>query len=716
MRKKYFQRAFEYEQSDLDWLCNELSLDAQSQFLLKKFKVTRDNFGEFFPTETRLSDPFLLDDMDKAVAKVSESLGKEILIFGDYDADGVSAAALLYNFFNDNGIGVDVFLPSRSDGYGLKSESLGRLFEKKFYDLVITVDCGITGVAEVRYIKDVLGADVIVTDHHEICGALPDCICINPKRGNLHKELSGSAVALKLVQALSDGETAKRYCDLAALGVIGDIVPLTGENRTIVNLGLGDINNVGLRAILDAHGIETPDCAAISLKICPKLNAAGRVGDPMTAFNLLTCCDKREAERLASKLSSLNEVRKKLTDEAFETALRQISHTDKAVFVYDENWLPGVLGIVSNRLVETFHVPAGAFTSESGNIVGSMRTVDGHDLLAAVNSVAEHTLRFGGHKASVGVTVAPEKFDVFKNAFLEKLSGDKSSDTAQYFDEEYCDFYLSDKFYNQLRMFEPVLPNDAVVLRGEFTAKNAALFGKEKKHLKVLTDCGAEIVGFFNFQKHFPALAAGCRFECLVSPIKDDYTQKTVLLLSDLSVLPSLRLENLYLENYLGKCVKEQASGLAGTCFVFDSYAEFEQSEIDGSDYYLDFFHPYRPGENTVLISPAPDCDLSAFKRVVYCGGEQTPEFLYSQQIDREICAKVYRALSGSKGHYLDLSEAYSKLALFELTYQQFLVVVKIFEELGIAEVTALPFSIRVNADKKAELTDSALYNLVAKL
>ena len=208
MKEKYIKRNYEYESDDLEKLCQEYDM-AEVAFLFKKFGVTMQNAKAFFAFDTSaLHDPFLLNDMKEAtdvINKIIEARGR-ILVFGDYDADGISAAAMLKLFFQSLDIECDTFLPRRNDGYGLNIKSFDMLFKKSSYDLVLTVDCGITGVEEVKYVKEVLGCEIIVTDHHEIYGEIPDCLCINPKRGYPMLELSGSAVALKLIQAIVMGK------------------------------------------------------------------------------------------------------------------------------------------------------------------------------------------------------------------------------------------------------------------------------------------------------------------------------------------------------------------------------------------------------------------------------------------------------------------------------------------------------------------------------
>ncbi|MBR5145319.1 MAG: DHH family phosphoesterase, partial [Clostridia bacterium] len=292
MKSRYKQREFNFDFQDIKVVSERFGFDDQNDFLLKKFGVNSDVATDFFSDgEKGLLDPFLMKNMDIAVEKINfaKENNHKILIFGDYDADGISAAAILKLFFDETGIDSFVYLPKRSEGYGLKIETLMRLYKEEKFDLVVTVDCGITAVDEVEFIKKILRVDVLVTDHHEPGEKLPNCVCINPKLGYPFRDLSGSGVALKLVQALSSYEVAKSFCDLASIGTIADIMPMESENRAIVKIACRNVNNLGLKELLIANKIEINklDCNSMAIKVCPKINAAGRVDEPMVALDLL---------------------------------------------------------------------------------------------------------------------------------------------------------------------------------------------------------------------------------------------------------------------------------------------------------------------------------------------------------------------------------------------------------------------------------------------
>ena len=256
--------------------------------------------------------PFEMKNMREAAEVVSMVMEQQgsILVCGDYDADGLTASSILYLYFTDNGVDCDVIIPTRSKGYGLHADMVKQAFEKKFYDLVITVDCGISNRDEVAQITDDLGVEVIVTDHHELPQQLPDCICVNPKLGYPFAGLSGAGVAFKLVQAL--GGEASRYALLAAIGTIGDIMPMRDENRYIVSLGLQNLNHKSIAKLAELSKCKTPLTANdVAMKIAPKINAAGRVENPDSALSVLLARDKVNSAAV-NKLIQLNEQRKQL--------------------------------------------------------------------------------------------------------------------------------------------------------------------------------------------------------------------------------------------------------------------------------------------------------------------------------------------------------------------------------------------------------------------
>ena len=249
--------------------------------------INSDNYDDYFADTMTFHSPFDMVNMSEAVETISyvAESGGSILIYGDYDADGLTASSILSLYFTDNGIDNDVIIPTRDEGYGLHAENVMNAFAKKYYDLVLTVDCGISNAEEVSKIVEELGVEVVVTDHHELPEVLPDCICVNPKMGYPFPYLAGAGVAWKLVEALSDRQTAAKYACLAAIGTIGDVMPMQNENRSIVKLGLGNFHHKSLLKLAElTNCAKVPTSNDVSLRIAPRINAAGRLGHPRVAL------------------------------------------------------------------------------------------------------------------------------------------------------------------------------------------------------------------------------------------------------------------------------------------------------------------------------------------------------------------------------------------------------------------------------------------------
>lgn len=759
MKSRYKQRQFDFDLQDIKVLSDRFGFNEQNDFLLKKFGVSSQNAKDFFSDgENGLLDPFLMKNMDLAVEKINfaKENNQKILIFGDYDADGISASAILKLFFDETGVDSFVYLPKRSEGYGLKIEMLMRLYKQEKFDLVVTVDCGITAVDEVEFIKKILRADVLVTDHHEPGEKLPNCICVNPKLGYPFRDLSGSGVALKLVQALSCEQVAKSFCDLASIGTIADIMPMESENRAIVKIGCRNVNNLGLKELLIANKIELNkfDCSSMAIKVAPKINAAGRVDEPMIALDLLLAQSDVIAKNKVKRLMESNTERQNLMEQSYQEALDYIQQHNlaqlPAIFVYGENWKHGILGIVASKLVEKFKVPVGAFMPEGDNIIGSMRTPEGVNLHAIVSDLKQYVLRFGGHKMSVGVTVFKDSFNLFYQQFLAKMQEQTIDNVQRFYDAEFVPEYLEDTFIKKVKQFEPIAPNNKIVFYGQFSVKSTAWFGKNKNFLKILTQEGIELKTFADFSHLSSALKTNCNFECLFSLEYDEFAHKYVGLIIDLNLLNSICFDELYLCNYIDKidfsAKKEEIESITvnsvesfakegNCCCVFGSMLEFEKAKekIDFEDFYLDFFFPNQ-SLNTVLISPDEIADFSKFKNVIYfnvynkdieksvynenayyCNfSKQLPSFISGQNIDRDVCIKIFKAIIANNEENIDKYQLYLKCGVFEYSFATFLYVLKVFEELKIFNIIEKPFTLIYNKGIKVNLEDSQLYKMIA--
>lgn len=381
-----------------------------------------------------LSDPYLIKDMDKAVERLRRALAEEepIVIYGDYDVDGVSATALLYEYLTNLGAQVRCKLPLRTEGgYGLNRTALKKLADKGF-KLIVTVDNGIAAVEEAAYAKE-LGIDLVITDHHLPSGELPEAVAVvdpnRPDDESPFKFLCGAGVAFKLCAAMEecDPDELLDVCgDLAAIGTIADVVPLVGENRTLVREGLGllqDTVRPGLAALLEASGCAGKAVTAetVGYSIAPRLNAAGRMDTAAIALKLLLCGNEEQATGIAARLTEINTQRQHTEQEVLAAALGQLDAEpsrahDRVIVVAGENWHPGVLGIVASRLTERFGRPSIVISLADGEGRGSGRAPRSFNLHGALQGCASLLSRYGGHAAAAGLTIDEENLPAFRQA------------------------------------------------------------------------------------------------------------------------------------------------------------------------------------------------------------------------------------------------------------------------------------------------------------
>ena len=390
--------------------------------LLSRRGITTPRAAEEFlhPSVKNMHDPLQLQNMSAAVERIRTALaaGEHICVYGDYDCDGVTSASILSMYLRSCGAEVEVYIPSRHlEGYGLNMKALQGIIER--CSLIITVDCGISNVQEVAYVKGA-GRDIIVTDHHQLPPELPGCICIDPLMGDYPwGRLCGAGVALKLVQALGGEQAAEQYWDLAAIGTVADIVPLLDENRIIVTEGLKRINarmRPGLSALCRAAGLKsdnrgsfTLSAGQIAFNIAPRINAGGRMETAARCVELLTCGDERRASELAEYINLENADRQSQEREVLDAVERSLLDMDftavHALIVCGEGWNPGVIGLAASRLKEKYNYPTLVFTRKDDNYVGSCRSIEGVDIFKALSACRDLFSHFGGHPMAAGLTL-----------------------------------------------------------------------------------------------------------------------------------------------------------------------------------------------------------------------------------------------------------------------------------------------------------------------
>ena len=452
------------------------------------------------PNFNDLYDPYRFKDMDIAVSRIRLAIERheQIVIFGDYDCDGVMASSILCLELYRLGASVNVYIPSRKEGYGLNNAAIER-FAKDGVSLIVTVDCGINAVECVQ-LANSYNIDVIITDHHEPDECLPDAICVLDAKVASQtypfKELCGAGVAGKLVQALSGFSSIKRYLDLIAIATIADLVPLIDENRILVSYGLKLINwypRPSIQSILDYCDIKSPvNSYHIGYKIAPLINACGRLSNALDAVKMVISPSKEIASPYAEKCYQLNEERKKIEQSIVEKAELQIDDANhKSIIVYGENWDIGVIGIAASRLTEKHHCPAIVLTLNAltNEMHGSCRSIPGIDIHSILTCCKRYLSKFGGHKSAAGITLDYSVYNSFKEAFEEEIKKypDNIFTEVQYYDAEAEVSDITEQLLQELYSFEPCgIGNPKPVIRiKDASYKNLYIIGKNSSHYKV---------------------------------------------------------------------------------------------------------------------------------------------------------------------------------------------------------------------------------------
>jgi single-stranded-DNA-specific exonuclease len=398
-----------------------------------------------YPRLEDLSDPFLLPDAAKGVAALSEAVrsGRKIGLYGDYDADGITSTALMVNFLQQAGVLPEVYIPGREEGYGLNSRAVTTLREKGV-DLLLCLDCGSTNIEEIRQARE-SGMEVVVIDHHELGDSYPDTVAlINPKRKDSlfpTRELAACGVVFFFLLALrrtmdrhgllKHPINLKQELDLVSLGTVGDMVPLTGDNRILVKFGLQMMHQKPKRWLhsffkKNMFSRQTLNQYALSFIIIPRINAAGRVSDPGVALRFLLAAGEKESETLLLALDQANRQRQGIEEEIVREAVARIEEEDlagkKSIVLYKEGWPIGVIGIVAQKVAESYGKPCIIITRIDGTCRGSARGIDGIDLHGTVGTLAPLLIKFGGHKFACGLTLKKENLSAFTDAFEDAVN------------------------------------------------------------------------------------------------------------------------------------------------------------------------------------------------------------------------------------------------------------------------------------------------------
>ena len=495
-----------------------------AKLLVQRGVETFEQAKTFFrPTLADLHNPYLMKDMDKAVARIEKAIAnnENILIFGDYDVDGTTAVSLVSSYLCSFYLNVATYIPDRyAEGYGISYMGIDYA-EDNDISLIIALDCGIKSIDHVNYAK-AKNIDFIICDHHRPGDILPDAVAVlDPKREDCsypYDELCGCGVGFKLIQALAENrnqtiEDLVLYLDLVATAIAADIVPITGENRVLAKFGLEVINSnprPGIKALIQNVKKKVLTITDVVFIVAPRINAAGRIKHGNEAVALLTEYDLDQAEQFASEIEQHNSDRKELDKQITKEALLQIEENNEqkrfSTVVYQENWHKGVIGIVASRLVENYYRPTIVFTKSGEKLAASARSVKDFDVYNALEACAEHLEQFGGHMYAAGMTLLEENYENFKNAFekvvQETIHPDLLTPEISY-DAEIELSEINPKLMRLLKQFEPFGPENMTPL---FLAKEltdsgyAKALGSDNEHLKAFVKQGnSESFGAIGF-------------------------------------------------------------------------------------------------------------------------------------------------------------------------------------------------------------------------
>jgi len=467
------------------------------------------------PSASDLHDPMDLPDMELAVERIHAAIERHerICIYGDYDADGVCATAILYKQLRRMGAQVECFVPSRhEDGYGMHEHTVELLCENGI-DLIVTVDNGVSAGNEIALCGE-YGVNVIVTDHHIPPEQLPNAYAVvaasRTDSTYACPWLCGAGVAFKLATALADGKIDEELLALAAVATMADVVPLTGENRVIVQLGLAHVRrNAGLSALLDVAGVDgDPDARSLAFIIAPRLNAAGRMGDASRAIALLTSSDSMEIHRLSNSLQNDNLRRREdesvVLKDIYERFTDEELQKKRAIVLSGSGWNVGVLGIVASRLCERYYRPVILFTEHQGDLTGSGRSTPSIHLHDALLPFSDRFVRFGGHARAVGVTIAVDRFDAFSEEFcasIEQKYDEECFIPTYFYEEEIAPAEIDTKLIDDLAKLEPFGESNPVpVFRiSDAPLQSVRTMGKTGDHLDAVlhkNNVSLRLVGF----------------------------------------------------------------------------------------------------------------------------------------------------------------------------------------------------------------------------
>ena len=749
-------------------------LPSTMYLILSRGFKTEEEIKEYLSVG-KLLNPFLIKGMEELKERIelAKKLGDRVLIFGDYDVDGISATAIMLKTLKKLGIQADFYLPNRYvDGYGLSCEVLDKI-EKKFCpDLIITVDCGISSYEEVEYAKS-KGMEIIVTDHHEIPEKLPDTLVLNAKiKGQDYPftELCGTGLAYKISEALLGQEKAEEFLAIASIATIADIVSLTGENRNIVKRGFQRFDKLpyGLRQLFKENKVSltNPNATDIAFKISPKINSAGRMGHAEDSLMLYLSEDPVVVKKYLNKLSEHNQKRQELSNQIMEDCEKAIKKLDlskiRVITLASKKWDQGILGIASARLVEEYNRPVFLFSQVGDTLHGSGRSINDiniHELLSSMSDILE---TFGGHTMAAGLTLKRSKYEEFSNrvnSFVFEKINDKAFIPIKYYDIDVKVDEIDDRFLKELKLLEPFgcgNPKPKFKVTSENVEISPMKFNPAHCNIKI----GDLELVYFNFYKNFNALFFS-RYKSFIFEFQENGKKGLVSFFDAGSFIIDnahmftypIQLEQLkydenevsfsyYPQSELLNFVASTGSGVYGTCFVTYSgyeFVNFLKNYTKDNLYHIGIYDEECVGYNSALLSPRGTMWAKNFDKIIFLSPVLDSGFLSEIQkisnaeiflpieakidrerfnninLSRECFGRIFKALtSRSSVTYYSPVDFYEAKLKGKVSFDTFIAAYLTFLELGLIKQADDKFFnyIEVKNIKKS-LTEAKIYNKV---